>query len=235
MAVGDVIRHEPDDVEPLESGLAVPAQAIGFLHRRLQRVHVDLDLARRGVDHAAGEALGKAVRPGGREENARAGVVVLRVEIGEEREIIGLDLRLVVVHARSCPFPELRGQRVEEGEFVERELRLVAHARRKGEADSGIEVNLDRGMRAPRAERAVVVEAVVVQQRAAGPDVVIRGHAGTELRRQEMHVRPVEERVLEEVVLHALLDRRHAPAVAVGIDEAGHQQLLAVPKDFHPG
>src|SRR5207237_4431488 len=113
--------------------------------------------------------------------------------------------------------------------------RLVAHARRKGEANSGIEVNLDRGMRAPRAERAVVVEAVVVQQRAAGPDVVIRGHAGTELRRQEMHVRPVDERVLEEVVLHALLDRRQAATVTVRVDEAGHEQLPAVAEDARAG
>src|SRR5438067_13916208 len=86
-------------------------------------------------------------------------------------------------------------------------------------------------MRAAAADSAVVVEAVVMQQRAAAPDVVVSGHARAELGWQELHVRPVEQRVLEEIVLHALLDRRQAAAVAVGVDQAGHQELLAVAEE----
>jgi len=231
---GDVLRHQADVVEPLHRRLAVPAQAVGLLHRRLQRVHVDLRHARRCIDNPPREALGKAVRPRRREQDARFRVVVLFMQVGEQREVIRLDLRLVVMHARPGPLLQLGWQRRKETELVERQFGLVAHAGRKGEADAGIEVDLDRGMRAAAAERAIIVEAVVMQQRAPGANVVIRGHAGAELGRQEVHVRPVEERVLEEIVLHAFLDRRHAAAVAVRVDQARHEELSTVAEDARP-
>ena len=56
--------------------------------------------------------------------------------------------------------------------------------------------------------------------------MVVRGHPRAQLRRQQVHVGPVEQRVLEEIVFHALLDRRHAAAVAVSIHQAGQELHL---------
>src|ERR1700731_3599352 len=83
-------------------------------------------------------------------------------------------------------------------------------------------------MGAPRALVAVIIEAVVVQERAAATQVSPGAQRGAQLGRQYSAAGPVEERVFEKVVAHPLLDRRQPAAVAVRIDEARQQQLATV-------
>ena len=90
VAIGDVALDEPEIVEPKHRRLAVPAQTIGFLHRRLQQVHVDHHSAaffRLGA-HPAQKALAGAVRPRGGQQDPRIGVVVSLVKLVEQAEIV---------------------------------------------------------------------------------------------------------------------------------------------------
>ena len=122
MAIGDVLRHQADLVQPLQGGLAVPAQPAGLLHRRLQRVHMNPRLPCGDIDDAPRKLFRQAVRPGRRQQDAGVAAVVLGMQIGEQREVIRLELRLVVIHARLRPVFEIRRQSFEEGKFIEREL-----------------------------------------------------------------------------------------------------------------
>src|SRR4051812_44838778 len=98
------------------------------------------------------------------------------MQLGKEREIVGFQLRLVVLDARPGKLLQVGGQRLEETELVQRQLGFVAHAGREGEANTGIEINLDRDVRTRLAEGAVVVEAVVMKERRAALDVMVGRH-----------------------------------------------------------
>ena len=108
--------------------------------------------------------------------------------------------------------------------------------RRKGEPDAGREVGADGDMGASGPPLvAVIVEAVVVQQRATTPQVPPGAQRGAQLGRQYRAAGPVEQRVFEKVVAHPLLDRRQAAAVAVRIDETRQQQLATVAENAGAG
>src|SRR5260370_42192083 len=74
----------------------------------------------------------------------------------------------------------------------------------------------------------VIIEAVVVQERAAATQVSPSAQRGAQLGRQYRAAGPVEQRVFEKVVAHPLLDRRQPPTMTVRIDKARQQQLATV-------
>src|SRR5580704_12296571 len=86
-------------------------------------------------------------------------------------------------------------------------------------------------MSAPGAFDAVVIETVMVQQRAAAAEVTQRTNSRGQLGWQDGHVRPVEKSVLEKVVAHTFLDRREAAPMAMSVHQPRHQQLSAVADD----
>src|SRR3984893_15299085 len=90
-------------------------------------------------------------------------------------------------------------------------------------------------MSAPGAFDAVVIEAVMVQQRAATAKVTQGTNSRGQLGWQDGHVRPVEQSVLQKVVAHAFLDRRKAASMAVSVHQPRHQQLRAVADDAGTG
>src|SRR5712671_3241616 len=90
-------------------------------------------------------------------------------------------------------------------------------------------------MSAPGALDPVVIEAVMVQQRAAAAEVTQGTNSRGQLGWQDGHVRPVEKSVLQKVVAHTFLDRRQAAPMAVRVHQSGHQQLSAVADDADIG
>src|SRR5215471_12260561 len=90
-------------------------------------------------------------------------------------------------------------------------------------------------MSAPGPFRAVIVEAVVVQQRAAAAQMAPRTERRGQFGRQDRHIGPIEQRIFEEIVANAFLDRRQAAPMAVRVHQTGHQQLRAVAEDAAPG
>src|SRR6266446_4149614 len=90
-------------------------------------------------------------------------------------------------------------------------------------------------MSAPGAFDTVVIEAVMVQQRAATAEVTQGTNSRGQLGWQDRHVRPVEKSVLQKVVAHTFLDRRKAAPMAMSVHQARHQQLSAVTDDADTG
>src|SRR5260370_15304672 len=90
-------------------------------------------------------------------------------------------------------------------------------------------------MSAPGAFNCVVIEAVVVQQRAATAKVTQRTNSRGQLGWKDGHVRPVEKSVLQKVVAHTFLDRRKAAPMAMSVRQPRHQQLSAVADDNGTG
>src|SRR6266850_763188 len=90
-------------------------------------------------------------------------------------------------------------------------------------------------MSAPGTFDAVVIEAVMVQQRAATAEMTQGTNSRGKLGWQDGHVRPVEKSVLQKVVAHTFLDRRKAAPMAMSVHQSGHQQLSAVTNDADIG
>src|SRR4029077_12355994 len=90
-------------------------------------------------------------------------------------------------------------------------------------------------MSAPGTFDAVVIEAVMVQQRAAAAEVTQGANSRGQLGWEDGHVRPVEKSVLKKVVAYTFLDRRKATPMAMSVHQPRHQQLSAVTDDADTG
>src|SRR6266436_6822407 len=90
-------------------------------------------------------------------------------------------------------------------------------------------------MSAPGAFDTVVIEAIMVQQRAATAKVTQAANSRGQLGGKHGHVGPVEKSVLKKVVAHTFLDRRKATPMAMSVHQPRHQQLSAVTDDADTG
>jgi hypothetical protein len=111
------------------------------------------------------------MRPARCKQDPRVLVVVGFVELIEEAEIGVRQSLLVEKHKPACSDPQIWRQRLNEFFPAHRELALIAHAGREREPDPGREIGSDRNVRAPGAFDAVIIETVVMQQRAAAAEV----------------------------------------------------------------
>ena len=91
--------------------------------------------------------------------------------------------------------------------LVRDEAVAVAHGRRVGEADAAFAIGRDGLAGLGGGVRALVVPARVVDGGAPHAQVTHGAERGAQFVGQVDHRRPVEERVLQKVVGHALLDR----------------------------
>jgi hypothetical protein len=225
-----VLVDQASLVEPGHRGPAVLAQGEGFLDGRLQTVHVNGNLAQPvGRLLGAGEErLRHRLGPARAQEDARVVGVELPIEVIEELEVVALHARAVQIHQRLGEGAQVDGQRGEEGLRVEHQLVDVPYPGREGEADTALQIGADGTLALVERMRPLGVEAHVVNGRAAAPHVTHHAEGRRQLGVERRHDRPVEEIVLQVVVEHTLLDRRNRPTVAVGIDEPGQEQLLAV-------